>query len=296
MSDRPITNLNWKNLEGFYRVVFARGFRRAEEIFGISASALHQRISRLEEELDLMLLDRSNPKKICPSRAGRVLYDFSAPFFEGIEHTVREARGESGGVLRISSTPAIMQNCLAQPLGTFYRRHSRVEVVVEERPWMEVVELVSRGRVDLGFAPAPPKGHDLEYEPIYDSDFFLICSKKHPILKVRGLTLARIAEENIVFFPPESASGNRIRARFEGAGILLRPSVTTHNVGTIQRYVAEGFGVGIVSGVSLPPPSVRRFEARSIGRLLGSISQGVMWRADRHLGQLAQAFLEFLPR
>ncbi len=277
-------------------VVFAGGFRRAQEVFGTSASALHQRLSKLEEGLDFSLLDRSNPRNIIASGPGELLYRFVAPFFEGLHDIVLRASGQTQRILRIASTQAILQNTLVDPLARYRREWPEAEIRIEERPWLQIIELVTAGKVDLGFAPEPPAGHELIYDGIYESEYQLICPLRHPLLKAEGLTLEMIASEPLILFQPKSATGNIVWSRFETAGVPFRPFCIADNVGTIQHFVSQGLGVAIVSGISILDQKGRRFGVRPIGQLFGSLSQGVMFRRHWILRRGVRAFLELLPQ
>ncbi len=277
-------------------VVFARGFRRAQDQFGSSASALHQRIGKLEEGMDFTVLDRSNPRSIGPTTEGELLYRFIAPFFEGLHEIVERASGQRHRILRIASTQAILQHQLVEPLEHYHREWPDAEIRIEERPWLEIVDLVTAGKVDLGFAPAPPPGHELNYDGIYDSEYQLICPRRHPLIRAETLTLEAVAKEPLILFDPKSATGGIVWARFEAAGVPFRPYCIAENVGTIQHFVSQGLGVAIVSGISIPEKRRRHFRVRPIGELFGSLSQGVMWRRHWIFRRGVQDFLELLPR
>ena len=81
-------------LEGFYWVVKAGGYSKAARAFPypITQPAVHQQVKKLEDELGITLLERIGKDYMKPSPAGRMLFEFVRPFFEGLDAILRAVK------------------------------------------------------------------------------------------------------------------------------------------------------------------------------------------------------------
>src|SRR5688500_4769908 len=98
-------------LEGFYWVARSGGFAKAARAFPypITQPGVHQQVRKLEEELELRLFERIGRDTMKPTPAGRLLYQFIAPFFEGLPAVVASLRGHDyGGDLQIFAPPLML--------------------------------------------------------------------------------------------------------------------------------------------------------------------------------------------
>ena len=95
-----------QRLEGFYWVAFTGGYARAARAFPypISQPAVHQQVSKLQRELETTLFERVAKDRVRLTPAGRHLFDFVAPFYEGLPAVVRSLKGaEHGGEIHIQA-------------------------------------------------------------------------------------------------------------------------------------------------------------------------------------------------
>lgn len=105
-----------KHMLMFAKVVECASFTSAARQLGISVSAISQTISKLEQELEIKLLNRST-RNIGLTEAGKIYY-------QGCSNMLREVRevheqlyafnNTPVGILRIGSSCAMAQNVLAQ--------------------------------------------------------------------------------------------------------------------------------------------------------------------------------------
>src|SRR4051794_21338849 len=102
-------------LEGFYRVANAGGYARAAREFPypISQPGVFAQVRRLEEQLGIRVLEKVAKDRVVPTRAGKTLLTFCAPFFEHLPEVVGAiVRGASAGVLRLEAGALEIQEIL----------------------------------------------------------------------------------------------------------------------------------------------------------------------------------------
>src|SRR4051794_37419954 len=116
-------------LEGFYRVATAGGYARAARQFPypISHAGVHAQVRKLEEELGTRLFEQLAKDRMVPTRAGRRLLAFCAPFFEGLPAVVR-GLAQGGGRLRVEAGALEIQEVLPPWLRRVRAHHPEVTI------------------------------------------------------------------------------------------------------------------------------------------------------------------------
>src|SRR5262249_19575813 len=103
-----------QRLEGFYWVAKTEGYARAARSFPypITQPGVHQQVRRLESHLDVQLFERVGKDRVVLTPAGRLLYEFVAPFFEKLASVEQMIRTGAEGALRIQASPHLLRQLL----------------------------------------------------------------------------------------------------------------------------------------------------------------------------------------
>ena len=133
----------------------------------------------------------------------------------------------------------------------------------------------------------------LRLQPLSEEPLVLIAAARHPLAGQRGVSLARLAEEDFVDFPP--GWGNRTLAdrAFAGAGLDRRVPFEVAEFTSAAALVRNGLGIAFI-------PAVGGRSHRAGGDRPGR--PGPVWRVSvatptaRRLSAAARAFVaELLP-
>ncbi|RKI03815.1 LysR family transcriptional regulator [Corallococcus sp. AB004] len=122
-----------------------RSFSGAARELGVSTPAVSKAVRVLEEQLRVVLLNRTT-RSVALTEAGRRLVEEAGPGLgqavEALAHVAAQP-GEAVGSLRLSAPPMAVPFVVGPLLSTFRERHPRVEVemVIEQR----FVDLVAEG-------------------------------------------------------------------------------------------------------------------------------------------------------
>jgi len=161
---------NLNDLYFFHAVVTHQGFASAARQTGIPKSTLSKRIAKLEEELQVRLLERTT-RRLRTTDVGREFYLHCQTVLAGVEAAEAVAvhsRAEPQGIVRVSCPQGLIQNMMAELLPDFLNRYPRVRLqlkifnrpadLIEDR-----VDIALRVRPQLNATPgliARPLGRD----------------------------------------------------------------------------------------------------------------------------------------
>jgi DNA-binding transcriptional LysR family regulator len=126
---------------------------------------------------------------------------------------------------------------------------------------------------DLGLAAiaADPENRWLFFEPCYHLDILLLTPRNHPLARRRRVRATDLREFPLVNSPSSFANYGLNKA-LERLGLFkTQPRrVEAQSAAANRRYVAMGFGVGLITASPLhqPDPSIHeRSMAGELGRL-----------------------------
>src|SRR5687767_3134975 len=170
-----------QRLEGFYWVARYEGYARAARSFPypITQPGIHQQVKRLEAELGVRLFERVGKDRVILTPEGRALYDYVAPFLEGLGAVARSLRsGEVGGRLRIHASGHVLRYLLPPWLRRLQRQRADIEVELFESK-VPAVALVRSGEADLLVDHLTEVPADLEARQVGRTRPFLVFPSDH---------------------------------------------------------------------------------------------------------------------
>lgn len=122
-----------KNLNDFYlfhAVATHQGFSAAERAIGVQKGTLSKGVARLEDELNVRLLDRTT-RKLRLTDVGRAIFEQSEVILAGVEAAediAARAHTEPRGFVRLSCPQGLLQNLVADVLPGFMNVYPDVRV------------------------------------------------------------------------------------------------------------------------------------------------------------------------
>lgn len=148
--------IDLRNLEIFYWVAELRNFSRAAERVNTTQPAVSQRISALEAELGVRLLERSS-RAVTLTAKGRVLLDHAERFMRLHKAMMEDLTAPSAvrGLLRLGVSETIVQTWLNIFIERAHALYPNVtiDLTVDVSPTMQTLML--NGELDLVFMLGP---------------------------------------------------------------------------------------------------------------------------------------------
>ncbi len=137
-------------LEYLLAVANCGSFSLAAQHCFVTQPSLSMQVKALEEELGVVLLDRSK-KPVIPTEAGEAVLERARETlraYNSIREAVAELRGETAGRLRLGVIPTIAPYLLHKFLPAFVRDYPKVELEISEMVTADIVEALRRDRID----------------------------------------------------------------------------------------------------------------------------------------------------
>ena len=225
-------------------------FGRAAERLSITPPSLSQQISRLEQQLDVKLFDRS-PRKVELTAYGRALLPLARRVQD--DHDQLLAWGRS--IQRDQRTPLLRVGVVAAGAGALTTAaiaatmqaipHARIEM--RRLGFFDVASELENGRVDVVFAPAPmPLPPRIRIEPLWLEPRVLVVPAGHPLAGRESVSIIETNNEVFVAVAggvPDVVDWWLVDPRPDGTRAKRGP--TAESVDGLFELVAAGAGVNI---------------------------------------------------
>lgn len=101
------------------------------------------------------------------------------------------------GRLTIGIPVSIERYILPLVLPEFYKRFPGIEIVIEEKPAIKLVEMLVQGEVDIAILHLPIQDKGIEYDPISVEKIFLVAPPGYHIRSIKELKKQQ-KPENII--------------------------------------------------------------------------------------------------
>ena len=235
-------------LEGFYRVAVAGGYTRAARDFPypISQPGVHQQVSKLEAELGKKLFDRQGRDSVVLIAAGRRLFEFAKPFFEGLPLVEREiGAGSFGGRLRIDAAALEIRYLMPRWVQQLRKARPDIDVDLEEVQVPDFSRLAN-GNTDLvvDYLPQLPAG--IEAQRVGTHYIFIVVPKQGFELRGRTPSLRALRDEPFVSFHPSLPHCQLQTNALHAVGNVPRKTLSASSTEAILGFVAASLGYSLV--------------------------------------------------
>ena len=220
---------------------------RAAARESIVPSAVSKRISEMESELRVPLLDRS-VKGVHPTPAGEAMARHARTLLQGMDRMQREMAGYVDGVrglIQVLASVTSLSGDLPADIVRFRAARPQIEIDVEEHTTPVIYRRVREGLADVGVASEFASHEGLTVFPYRRYALAAVLPAGHALAGAPQLRYAQLLGDDLVELTRDSG----ISHVFDDAAREARTSRTVRaRVGSFEMVctlVASGLGVGV---------------------------------------------------
>lgn len=196
-------------LEYLLAVANFGSFSVAAEHCFVTQPSLSMQIKSLEDELGVMLLDRSK-KPVIPTEAGVAVLEQARETlreYNSIKEVVARIKGEMSGRIRLGVIPTIAPYMLHKFIPDFVKRYPKVELEIREMKTEHIIDALNRDRIDAALVAGGTCGEGiLEYD-LFDDRFFAYVSPDSPLYNKSNIRIEDIDMRELILL----SAGNCMR-------------------------------------------------------------------------------------
>jgi len=186
-------------LEYIVAVDTYRHFGKAAEACFITQPTLSMQIKKLEEDLEVIIFDRSK-QPLIPTDVGQRIIDQARIVLkqtEEITNVVKEHKNLVSGMLRIGIIPTLAPYLLPIFIGRYKKKYPNIYIKVVEQTTDNIVKLLNKDLIDVGILVTPLKEEKIIEKPIFYEEMLLYVNPEHKLHKQKLITVKDIATPEI---------------------------------------------------------------------------------------------------
>jgi len=242
--------MNIHHLELFYFVAKHGGIAAAVRNipYGIQQPAVSGQIAKLEESLGTKLFQR-RPFALSPT--GAELFDFIKPFFDNVDIVAEKLRQSSSPQLRIAAPSVVLHDYVPEILKRVGERFPAFRLYLHEAGRAEAERLLLARDVDLAITLIDKKKSraGIQVRPLLELPLILLVHKKSQLARAEELWKRDKIEETLISFPRTDPVHVHFQRGLERLGVEWFCGIEVNSARLIERYVASGYGIGLVVAV-----------------------------------------------
>jgi LysR family transcriptional regulator, cys regulon transcriptional activator len=278
--------------------VARRGLNVSEAAAALFTSqpGVSKQIKLLEEELGVIVFERSGKRLTGVTEPGRVILDIAERILRETENIKRvgdEYSGGNSGSLVVATTHTQARYALPEVVKRFVEAHPDVRLSMHQGNPTQIAEWAINGQADIAIATeALDQYAQLIMLPCYQWAHCVIAPSGHPILEQTPLSLAALARWPLITY--ETAFSGRTRIDQAFLRHLLTPNIvlSAADADVIKTYVSLGLGLGIIARMAFDPLRDAGLQALAAEHLFGYNTTRIGLRRGRYIRRYEYDFIE----
>ena len=219
-----------------------KNFGRAAEACGVTQPTLSAGVKQLEEQMGVLLVNRSSRFQGFTPEGQRVL-EWARRIVadtRSMREEINSLRHGLTGRLRIAAIPTAL--AMVAALTTPYReKHPNVQFTIYSRNSVEVLDLLENLEIDAGitYVENEPLGR-VSIVPLYHERYRLLTSADAPLGNRDSVTWAEVAQVPLALLTPDMQNRRIIDRLLKSAGGESRPTLESDSMILLFSHVRTG--------------------------------------------------------
>jgi len=248
--------MNLRDLKYLVAVADTRHFGKAAARCFVSQPTLSGQIKKLEDELGVVLFERTN-RSVEITPAGEAILAHARLILEQadfIQQLARAQRDPLAGPLRIGVIPTLSPYLMPLILRPLKKQHPQMKLVLSEELTDTLLARLRNHEIDGALLATPVEEPDLESLALFDEPFWIAYPRKHPFYTRDRITLRDLRDEQLLLLSEGHCLADqamevcRLRERQAQGGM---DDLRAASLETLIQLVGAGFGITLVPALAM---------------------------------------------
>ncbi|NOQ52274.1 MAG: LysR family transcriptional regulator [Desulfuromonadaceae bacterium] len=285
--------MDLRQLRVFVEVTRQGSFTRAAERLHIAQPAVSISIRKLEEELELTLLNRQE-KRVTLTAEGENLLVHAERILDNCaaaESEMAELRDLTHGEVRIGIPPMMSSYYFPLIIQEFCDRYPGLKLSVNGEGAARIKRMISKGEIDMGVIATQKAPEGLECQHFLREEIVACVPSDHPLAERESISQSEFLQEPLILFKDGYYMRELMDDLLEESDLKPKVVFETNLFSLVRSLIKQRLGIStflrmVVSGdselaaVSFDPPLY--------------LDLLIAWKTERYLSRANRAFIDFL--
>jgi LysR family transcriptional regulator, hydrogen peroxide-inducible genes activator len=290
--------MNLRDLQYLVALAEHKHFGKAAEASFVSQPTMSTQIKKLEEMLDVQLVERgsrgvllTDVGQLVAARARLIMAEVDA-----IKDHARLSKQPEAGRLTLGVFPTLAPYWLPHVVPRILQRFANLELYLIEEKTEVLIEQLHSGKIDAAVLAAPVNDDQLRSTPLFDESFVLAVPAGHPLAKRKHVNITDLQSYQLLLLDEGHCLRDQALSVCQIAGTQEMEGFRATSLETLRQMVVANIGITLLPSLATLPP-----VAANPGLALVRFSQpqpmrslALYWRASSARGDFFQKLAPFL--
>jgi LysR family hydrogen peroxide-inducible transcriptional activator len=248
--------MNLRDLKYIVTVADTGHFGKAAQRCFVSQPTLSGQIKKLEEELGVVIFERTN-RSVTVTPTGEEILRHARLMIEQADAIVQVARAHQdplAGPLRIGAIPTLSPYLMPLILLPLKQKYPQMKLVLSEETTETLLQRLLHHEIDAALLATAEDESEFESVALFDEPFWLACPANHPLYFKDRITREDLDDMELLLLAEGHCLSQQVmelchlkERRSEGEMADLRAS----SLETLLQLVGAGFGSTLVPALAM---------------------------------------------
>lgn len=283
-------------------------FAKAAQACGVTQPTLSMQIQKLEEDLGVVLFDRSKKPILLTSAGEALIEQMQSVLFEAkkIGDIAERTQNQlATGSLVLGVIPTVAPYVLPNLLGVLSLQYPGIELTIREMQTHKIVDGLSSDEIDVGLLATPLKLPKVHEHALYYEPFSVFAHRDHALTKMKRVKHSNLPAEDIWLLQEGHCLRNQVLDVCAMNSTRSKPKKYNFESGSLETLVSLVRNYG--GYTLLPALAVNQFQESGMDDLkvipferpIPAREIGLVFRREHYkldlIEALGDAILESLP-
>ena len=286
--------MNLRDLKYLVALAEHKHFGRAAEASFVSQPTLSTQIKKLEDELEVALVERT-PRKVLLTEVGREIAQRARGVLNEVDQIkaiARRTRDPESGTIRLGIFPTLGPYLLPHVVPRIREWFPRLELLLVEEKTEVILRQLREGRLDAGILALPVHDDQLHTEFLFEEQFLLAVPEHHALAKRTGLKLDDLADESLLLLEEGHCLRDQALDVCQLSGAGEKSGFRATSLETLRQMVAANVGITLLPSLSVQPPVAQSDSVRLLAFRGDAPSRRIamIWRRSSAVSPFLEKF------
>lgn len=246
--------MNLRDLKYLVAVAEQRHFGRAAAACFVSQPTLSTQLKKLEEELGVTLIERTNRQVMLTAVGERVVAQAQRVLREAraITTIAEEYVDPFGGEFRLGVIPTVAPYLLPKILGPIRRALPKLRIQLTEGQTAVISRMLREGDLDAVILALPLEEENVVEHKLYTEPFYLAVSRNHPKAGRKKVTVDDLDEEEVLLLEDGHCLRDQALAVCNSHNAVENTNFRATSLETLRQMVVADVGITLMPELAVP--------------------------------------------
>lgn len=244
--------MNLRDLHYLTTVAELRHFSKAAEQCHVSQPTLSGQIKKLEQQLGVVLFERTN-KRVIPTEIGEQVVASARRILSEMrymEEIARGARDPEAGTLRLGAFPTLATYIFPTLVPELREAMPKLRLVLVEEKTAELIRQLKAGELDAALLALPAGEDGLVEEPLFCDAFYVATPPDHPLAGRETVSHDDLLPYQLLLLEEGHCLRDQALGFCQRHGIREEQDVRATGLETLRQMVRAGTGITFMPAIA----------------------------------------------